>query len=155
MYFTLLTVSWFGMWERSLIYFVQCSASGSGLSHTMPKRRSYTWHLNNWVILSEVGWIDSFNLDVNIFFNYFLNWCIYDCSMPESPLAGVPLSEIQKVKSWPYVVTWDILGKARCKTQGDIQTEPILHARHWEWSILVRVLQDRSIGMESTSGQLG
>lgn len=122
--------------------------------NVMPKRRrSYTWHLNNWVILSEVGWIDSLNLNVNIFINCFLNWCIYDCSMPVSPLSVLSLSEIEKMKSWPYAGT-GTREKAKHEILSEIQTALILHAKCMDFSILVRVLCDVSLGMENAIGQL-
>lgn len=62
--------------------------------------------------------MDSFNLIVNIFLNYFCNWCTYDCRVSESLLSEFPLSEVKKVKSWCYMVTQGMVEKARYKIRG-------------------------------------
>lgn len=70
-----------------------------------------------------------------------------------SPLSILSLSEIEKMKSWPYAGT-GTLKKAKHEILSEIQTALIPHAKCIESSILVRVLCDLSLGMENAVGQL-
>lgn len=73
--------------------------------------------------------------------------------MPVSPLSVLSLSEIEKMKSWPYAGT-GTREKAKHEILSEIQTALILHAKCMDFSILVRVLCDVSLGMENAIGQL-
>lgn len=123
MCFTPLTVCWFGMWESSFISFSVLPLAVA--YNTQCQKRDHTQ--GTWTIVCYSGWIDSLN--VNIVFNY-IDSCVYDCSMPLSPSAGVLLSEIEKMKSWPCVVMQGVL-------EAEWGSKVSHHTRSEEWSVLV------------------